>query len=151
RQGICPDGWTLPSDYDWNQLEKEIATYPGLYSTESDTITPAAWESKYEGATAWRPDEGNTNTTWWGRRMKSPTSGTGANGKSKTDGTGFNALLVGVFVSGKGAYFDTTAAIWSSSAGSATAAWRRSLVNGNSGVDRDTRTKDYLFGVRCKK
>jgi uncharacterized protein (TIGR02145 family) len=150
RQGICPDGWTLPSDYDWNQLEKEIATYPGLYSTENTTMDPA-WESKYEVLVDWRPNSG-TNTTWWGCRMKSPTkvNNTTSNGMSKTD-AGFNVLLVGYFDSGKGASFGTNTYIWSSSAGSATAAWRRPLYSGNSGAYRLTTNKYYLFSVRCKK
>ncbi|MDR1631438.1 MAG: fibrobacter succinogenes major paralogous domain-containing protein, partial [Dysgonamonadaceae bacterium] len=149
RQGICPDGWTLPSDYDWNQLEKEIAINPGKYSLESDTLNPA-WNVAYEGGTDWRP-EGNP-TNGWGRRMKSPTAISGAtNGVSKTDGTGFNALLVGYFSSGKGAYFGTYTFIWSSSASSATAAWRRFLANGDSGANRGTYAKYYMFSVRCKK
>ena len=32
-QGICPAGWHLPSDREWNQLEKEIYNSPQLYST----------------------------------------------------------------------------------------------------------------------
>jgi uncharacterized protein (TIGR02145 family) len=143
RQGICPDGWTLPSDYDWNQLEKAIATKPGLYSTERDTIVePAAWNSNHETITGWRPDGGNTKTSW-GRRMKSPT-----NGVSKTDGTGFNALLVGI---NNGLYFGSDTYFWSSSAGSATAAWRRNLHSGVSGTDRNISGKTSMFSVRCKK
>jgi uncharacterized protein (TIGR02145 family) len=151
RQGICPDGWTLPSDYDWNQLEKEIATYPGKYSLESDTLNPA-WKSEYEGQTGWRPNDG-VATTSWGRRMKSPTkvNGTTSNGVSKTDGTGFNALLVGYLASGEGAFFGTFTGIWSSSAGSATTAWRRDLFNGTSGAYRNTPSRYYLYSVRCKK
>jgi uncharacterized protein (TIGR02145 family) len=151
RQGICPEGWTLPNDYDWNQLEKEIATKPELYSTESNTLSPA-WDFNYEVAIGWRPGEGSPNAASWGRRMKSPTAVNGAtNGKSKTDGTGFNALLVGIFESGSSAYFGTSTYFWSSSAGSATAAWRRTLYSGNSGAYRGTANKYYLFSVRCKK
>jgi uncharacterized protein (TIGR02145 family) len=35
RQGICPIGWHLPSDYEWNQLEIEIATNQGNYSDQT--------------------------------------------------------------------------------------------------------------------
>ncbi|MDR1631634.1 MAG: fibrobacter succinogenes major paralogous domain-containing protein [Dysgonamonadaceae bacterium] len=152
RQGICPDGWTLPSDYDWNQLEKEIATKPELYSDESATMEPDAWNVTYEGSTEWRPATG-TNEKWWGRRMKSPTkvTSTATNGVSKIDSTGFNALLVGYLGSGNGADFGSYTNFWSSSAGSATAAWRRRLNGGSSGVYRDTTNKSYLYSVRCKK
>jgi uncharacterized protein (TIGR02145 family) len=42
HQGICPNGWHLPSDYEWNELEEKIAkSAAGVYSTEG-TVT---WES----------------------------------------------------------------------------------------------------------
>jgi uncharacterized protein (TIGR02145 family) len=158
RQGICPDGWTLPSDYDWNQLEREIATNQGKYA--DGEITSCTWDSSYENNTGWRPGEGNSSSKWWGRTMKSNTKVKNANGDnvatypngvSKTDGTGFNVLLVGARESGSGATFGSYAHFWSSSAGSATAAWRRYLDSGSSGVVRYTTTKGYLYSVRCKK
>ncbi|MDR1631269.1 MAG: fibrobacter succinogenes major paralogous domain-containing protein [Dysgonamonadaceae bacterium] len=157
RQGICPEGWTLPSDYDWNQLEREIATHPGKYSSEQ---TAYPWNSSYETYTGWRPGEGNSSLNWWGRTMKSNTKVINVNsdpvstvplGVSNENGTGFNALLVGIFESGSSANFGTGTNFWSSSAGSATAAWRRGLGSGYSGATRSTYGKDYLFSVRCKK
>ncbi|MDR1221731.1 MAG: fibrobacter succinogenes major paralogous domain-containing protein [Tannerella sp.] len=67
RQGICPEGWVLPSDYDWNQLEKEIATHPADYSSQIETIA-GGWKASYETITDWRPSSGN-NATYWGRQM----------------------------------------------------------------------------------
>jgi uncharacterized protein (TIGR02145 family) len=157
RQGICPEGWTLPNNYDWNQLEREIATHPGKYSSEQ---TAYPWDSSYETYTGWRPGEGNSGLNWWGRTMKSNTRvkiadglnvSTAPLGVSNENGTGFNALLVGYFVSGSSANFGTYTAFWSRSAGSATAAWYQSLYSGNSGAGRSTYGKDYLFSVRCKK
>jgi uncharacterized protein (TIGR02145 family) len=157
RQGICPDGWTLPSDYDWNQLEKEIATNPGKYSGEQNAYT---WNSAYENNTGWRPGEGSPSSNWWGRTMHSNTKVINAsenpvspdpNGKSKIDGTGFNALLVGNLESGSGAGFGLSTHFWSSNASSATAAWRRTLYSGNSGAACLTANKYSLFSVRCKK
>jgi uncharacterized protein (TIGR02145 family) len=150
RQGICPDGWVIPSDYDFNQLEKEIATHPELYSSQT---TPFAWDEMYEGITGWRPGEGNSIPEWWGRSMKSPTpvTTTVTNGVSNTDGTGFNALLVGSLDGGNASAYGTYTLFWSGSAGSATVAWRRSLLNSNSGALRNTYNKYYSFSVRCKK
>jgi uncharacterized protein (TIGR02145 family) len=131
-------------------LEKEIATNPGKYSIESDTLNPA-WKVAYEGGTDWRP-EGNP-TNGWGRRMKSPTpvTSTATNGFSKIDSTGFNALLVGNLESGNGTGFGSNTFFWSSSAGGTTVAWRRYLNSSSSGVVRSTHNKYYLFSVRCKK
>ncbi|MDR0683466.1 MAG: fibrobacter succinogenes major paralogous domain-containing protein, partial [Dysgonamonadaceae bacterium] len=150
RQGICPDGWVIPSDYDFNQLEEEIATNPSLYSTQT---TSFAWDEMYKGMTGWRPGEGNTVLTWWGRTMKSPTAVTTTvtNGVSKTDGMGFNALIVGALTGGNALYYGTNAYFWSSSTDSATVAWRRYLAASYSGATRTTNNKYYLFSVRCKK
>ncbi|MDR0680446.1 MAG: fibrobacter succinogenes major paralogous domain-containing protein [Dysgonamonadaceae bacterium] len=156
RQGICPDGWVIPSDYDWNRLEEEIATNPSLYSTET---TPFLWDEMYEGMTGWRPDEGNFTRPRWGRTMKSPTKVvshggatiTSTNGVSNTDGTGFNALLLGYLVNGIVTSYSTYTYLWSGSAGNATVAWRRSLRDSNSGVLHNTISKSYQLSVRCKK
>ncbi|MDR0680637.1 MAG: fibrobacter succinogenes major paralogous domain-containing protein, partial [Dysgonamonadaceae bacterium] len=151
RQGICPDGWVIPSDYDFNQLEEEIASHPDLYSSQT---TPFAWDEMYKGMTGWRPGEGNTVQTWWGRSMKSSTkkvNNTITNGVSKEDGTGFNALLVGYLDGGTANYYGTTTDFWSGSAGSTTVAWRRHLYYGYSSAHRATYNKYYLFSVRCKK
>ncbi|MDR0681730.1 MAG: fibrobacter succinogenes major paralogous domain-containing protein [Dysgonamonadaceae bacterium] len=151
RQGICPDGWVIPSDYDWNQLEKEIATHPELYSTQT---TPFTWDEKYENRSGFRPDadDGSNVTTWWGRTMKSPTpvNNTATYGVSNTDGTGFNALLVGL-IAGGGAYdYSTNAYFWSGSANSASVSWRRRLNNSASSASRDTYSKCCFFSVRCR-
>jgi uncharacterized protein (TIGR02145 family) len=151
RQGICPEGWVIPSDYDWNQLEKEIATNPSPYSSQK---TPLEWDPAYETQINYRPDVGNTITTWWGRQMKSSSirvSGADPNGSSNEDGTGFNALLVGLLDGGLARYYGTDTYFVSSSSSSAGAAWRRSVNSTNSGAYRNAISKYYSYSVRCKK
>jgi uncharacterized protein (TIGR02145 family) len=134
-------------------LEKEIATNPGKYSLESDTLNPA-WNVAYEGSANWRPS-GDLTLNGWGRRMKSPTKVTSTvaatNGASREDGTGFNALLVGDYEGGLSNSFGLRTHFWSSSANGATVAWRRYMLNSSSGVIRSALNKEYLFSVRCKK
>lgn len=36
RQGICPNGWHLPSDWEFNALENEISAKTSIYSTTPD-------------------------------------------------------------------------------------------------------------------
>jgi uncharacterized protein (TIGR02145 family) len=150
RQGICPDGWVIPSDYDFNQLEKEIASHPDLYSTQT---TPFTWNEMYESIADWRPGSGNNVTEWWGQTMKSPikVNNTTTYGVSKEDGTGFNTLIVGLLEGGYANLYGTHTYFWSGSASSATAAWRRYLYVNNSGVNRLAFNKYYLISVRCKK
>jgi uncharacterized protein (TIGR02145 family) len=150
RQGICPEGWVIPSDYDWNRLEEEIAAHPALYSTQE---TPHTWDAIYEGMPNWRPAEGSLQT-WWGRSMKSPTQvspSTATNGVSKEDGTGFNALVVGGIDIATALNYGKSMYFWSGSAGSALTAWRRTLNSSNSGAARSANNKYYSFSVRCKK
>ncbi|MDR0863766.1 MAG: fibrobacter succinogenes major paralogous domain-containing protein, partial [Candidatus Symbiothrix sp.] len=148
-QGICPSGWHLPSDYEWNQLEKEIATNPSPYA---DQTTPLAWNTSYESATGYRPGTGTTET-YWGRQMKSQTAVSGAtNGKSYTRANGgFDALLVGYMLSGSAYNYGTFTYFWSSSSSSGASAWSRYLYSSNSGAVRNYNSKSTLFSVRCKK
>jgi uncharacterized protein (TIGR02145 family) len=44
-RGVCPDGWHLPSDYEWVQLTNEIVANPDQYSY------PIAWGDAWTGAT----------------------------------------------------------------------------------------------------
>jgi uncharacterized protein (TIGR02145 family) len=152
RQGLCPAGWVIPSDWDFAKLEKEIASNPGAYSSQSTPLPNADTYDFYIGNDNWRPASG-TVLTYWGRQMKSNTkvSNTEPAGSSNTDGTGFSALLVGYLDGGSAYAYGTYSAFWSSSSGSSTAAWRRYLNSSSSGVDRLTRSKYLLFNVRCKK
>jgi uncharacterized protein (TIGR02145 family) len=150
RQGICPEGWVIPSDWDWSNLEKEIATNPGLYSSQNDPY-PNFASYNFHTSTGWRPDDG-TVVTSWGRQMKSPTAVNGVtNGSSSIDGSGFNALLVGYMYTGNPYSYGTATNFWSSSSGSSTVAWRRTLYSSYSGSHRNTANKYNLFSVRCKK
>jgi uncharacterized protein (TIGR02145 family) len=140
-QGICPDGWVIPNDYDWNQLEKVIAESAiGEYSTTA----PIAWNTSYSTAVGYRGTHGT--------KMKSPTKVIyTTDGTSKDDGTGFNALLVGYLDSGGANGYGSYTYFWSGSTNSDTAAWRRYLHYNGSGVDHYFYSKYYLFSVRCKK
>jgi uncharacterized protein (TIGR02145 family) len=141
----------LPSDYEWNQLEKEIATNPSPYA---DQTTPLAWDTSYESAIGYRPVSG-TAENYWGRQMKSQTTvnNNPTNGKSYPSANGgFDALLVGfIAMNGNIAYYGGETDFSSSSSNASGYAWCRILNNSNSGMDRRTTYKNYLLSVRCKK
>jgi uncharacterized protein (TIGR02145 family) len=142
-QGICPAGWHLPNDYEWNQLEEVIAkSAAGVYSTTEAT----AWESDYSTKIGYRGTHGEK------MRSKTKVNGQEANGTSNGfTANGFNALLVGNLDGGSAYSYGTYTDFWSSSADSDTAAWRRGLSYNNSGAYRAASNKYYLFSVRCKK
>jgi uncharacterized protein (TIGR02145 family) len=155
-QGICPKGWHLPSDREWNQLEKEIYTNPQLYSYYTDETgwNTASWQSSWEASVnQYRPSSSVAEAH--GKAMKEvcgvPSSYT-PNGRSKNLATGgFNVLLAGrgdlsAFAFGTEAHF------WSSSSYYSVAAWGRSLYDSNASVGRgNNNDRRVLYSVRCKK
>jgi uncharacterized protein (TIGR02145 family) len=154
HQGICPEGWHLPSDYEWSQLEKEIATNPGKYSSQT---TPYANANDYNYAETFvRPTFNSNDETDWGRQMKSTTTvnskPTGGTSKSRT-ANGFDALLVGF----KASEYGISTNFWTSShfltSESICQAWCRGLDNelSMSGVYRLVPKTTDMFSVRCKK
>ena len=127
-QGICPDGWHLPTDAEWMTLEEEV-----------ESSTSVNWNT-----TGWRGTDagGNlkeTGTTYW----LSPNTGA-------TNSSGFTALPGGYRVtdwsfndvSGNGLW-------WSSSPGDSSNPWFRSLYFGSAQVGRDVNFKSFGFSVRC--
>jgi uncharacterized protein (TIGR02145 family) len=144
RQGICPDGWHLPSDYEWNQLEQVIAeSTQGVHSSDAAiTWDVSATAIGYRGT--------------HGQKMKSRT--VVVNSSYDPDGTsnglaanGFDALLVGIMDSGSALGYGTYTAFWSSSSDNSTLAWRRNLGYDYTGVSRTSYYKDSMHSVRCKK
>jgi hypothetical protein len=143
RQGICPAGWHLPSDYEWILLEKEIATNPGSYSSYADSYAtkpgqynydPRSYDflnpGTYQSVTlSYRPVDvapATTNKAAWGNLMQlntQPTTTVGtdihanpngqASSKSASAG-GFAGLLVG-YTSNYWYDYGKLAYFWSSS------------------------------------
>jgi len=175
-QGICPPGWHLPSDREWNRLEKEIYTSSAKYSSiPSNSFNPSSWSPTWEyGVVApnpaygsWRPNDNSTGNGH-GTALKSPCvmfPGSVAgdpNGKSKSVSEGgFEAMLTGFAVKGKmgtysagteGSYGDS-ANFWTSSASAESIkAWRRTLVHDRIAVLRGEQAfKTWMMSVRCKK
>lgn len=158
-QGICPDGWHVPSDREWNELEKEIYENADKYSTYTNAEV-VGWNSSDPWLATWESDDANwrgSNTSvGHGFAMQHScflmnTSYSGGTSKLSEEG-GFSILLTGsVNTSSMGAY-GTSSFIWSSSGGSNdnigyTRQWNRGQVK----VSRDRTYRRNLHSVRCKK
>lgn len=170
-QGVCPDGWHVPTDYEWSQLEEEMALNPAKYSTVKD---PTPWnprlpgsppsitdDADYYAATFYRPRL--TATTGHSTAMMSPCPvafGPAVTGKSNlTTRGGFNILLVGshnlsAVNYGVGYNFWTSS---NSERGTDTpsdipiVAWSRAGGEGVAGMERMIWDTKLLMSVRCKK
>ncbi|NDV70129.1 fibrobacter succinogenes major paralogous domain-containing protein, partial [Dysgonomonas sp. 25] len=149
-QGICPDGWHLPSDWEWTQLEQEITTNTNLYSGTADiggTIAKGSSSAVYRGSHA--------------HAMKAPcpapTVATATNGTSNTISISFrpgmNIMFLGDAYGNAthnyGSYGDYQTA---SGNGTTDYNWhRRHSYNNETRVQRIAYNRSNLFPVRCKK
>ncbi|MFC2087278.1 LamG-like jellyroll fold domain-containing protein, partial [Bacteroidota bacterium] len=126
-QGICPDGWHIPSDEEWKQLEM----YLGMGQSDANQID--VWRGTNEG------DELKATDGWIG----------GGNGSNES---GFTALPGGLRNGGDGnfLYKGTNGYWWTSTEFSSIFPWRRILEYDESKIGRFKNVvKFYGHSVRC--
>jgi uncharacterized protein (TIGR02145 family) len=131
-RGLCPTGWHVPSDGEWNVLVKYL-------DPNADTVCGNCWQSPIAGgalkSTAMQPTPGGWN---------SPNTGA-------TNSSGFTALPGGFrdYVGGDFNLVALNGYWWSSSVSSASNAWVRDLNYYTSNVYRNYSSRTYGFSVRC--
>lgn len=127
-QGVCPDGWHLPADSEWKQLEMFLGMSQEEVDGEMWRGENEGGKMKYEGIQFWtNPNTGSTNES------------------------GFRALPAG-WRDGAG-YFKnlgTSARFWSSSK-RGDYAWVRQLDYNSSSIYRGTNGLYEGISVRCIK
>jgi uncharacterized protein (TIGR02145 family) len=131
-QGVCPDGWHLPSDQEWQELEIFI----GMTPEEADSIgfnrergEGFGGRLKEVGYLHWRnPNSDATNYTGFTAV---------AAGRRGPDG-GFRSL-------------SRSASFWTSTEFSPSNAWSRGLNYNNSYINRSNDGKGDGASVRCLK
>ncbi len=134
--GICPAGWHIPTEEEWQALEKHL----GL---KQDQIEDKGWRGKQSEGIKLKGYE--SDFLWMDYS------------KRGVNATGFSALPGGVLTPGgsfmgKGKYAD----FWSSTASDAETAWNRSLtwINlhpGRTKFYRGNSGKSWSFSLRCIK
>ena len=135
RRGICPVGWHLPSDAEWNTMEA--------------TVSGSDWQTSYETSTGYRGNHAGKlagGDNW----LSSTTSGApGDYGNADRNVSGFSAVPAGYCggssFNGAGYY----AYFWSSTQGGSHYAWYRSLRYDSADVRRNSDLKYRGFSVRC--
>jgi uncharacterized protein (TIGR02145 family) len=125
-QGVCPDGWHLPSDAEW----KEMEIYLGMLPSTADNTGLRGSEGgklKEAGETHWNsPNTGATNES------------------------GFTALPAGYrHSSGTFAAEGFSAFFWTAAQSDISQAWHRELYYDGGGVYRTGINMDYGYSVRC--
>ncbi|MDX9858603.1 MAG: FISUMP domain-containing protein [candidate division Zixibacteria bacterium] len=126
-RGIAPEGWHVPSDAEWKQLEM----YLGMSQADADSTgwrgTGEGGKLKEAGLAHWyNPNAGGHN------------------------GSGFTALAGG-FRFGTGFYVNMkqSGEFWTSTMADSNTAWLRYLSCSKSAVYRQSDEPQYGFSVRC--
>ena len=123
-KNICPTGYHVPTDSDWNKLVKFIHSGADTSSTSSTQSTTAGTKLKKNDA-LWLTNTG-------------------------TDDYGFFGLPGGYrYSNGSFLFIRTSAFFWSATEGGGSSAWFRSLYNEVGDVDRNYGNKSVGASVRC--
>jgi uncharacterized protein (TIGR02145 family) len=129
-QGICPEGWHVPTDSDWCTLENEVDAGTISCTSEGWRGIDAGGNLKETGLSHWsNPNSGATNSS------------------------GFTGLPAGYFnfsqneILGLGLYSQ----YWTSSVSSPDNPWMRGLHYSKTTIRRINQSKDYGLSLRCIK
>jgi len=130
-RGLCPTGWHVPSDGEWNILVKYL-------DPDADTVCINCVQSSTAGgalkSTATQPTLGGWN---------SPNAGA-------TNSSGFTALPGGLrYYFGDLSGMSNLGCWWSSSVSSGSNAWFRYLYFNDSNIYRFNYYRTFGFSVRC--
>lgn len=135
-QGICPSGWRVPSDAEWQALEVSVGMSAATAATSGSRGTTEGTKLK-------------ANSSLWNLWSS---SGSGIwNSGNGTDDYGFSVLPAGRRNNG-GAFNDlgNFALFWSSSEDDASSAWCRYFFNSDARVYRNLDNDGSVgFSLRC--
>ncbi|MDR1707823.1 MAG: fibrobacter succinogenes major paralogous domain-containing protein [Prevotella sp.] len=160
-RGVCPQGWHVPSDKEWNELEAYIYQHAEDFSSYTKEQREAynqsePWQESWStGALdTWRP--ALTTKDGQGKALKSPCKiiegADETNGLSlPTKKSGFGVVFAGYaannFVSHLGVY----AYFWSSSSRATANRITREINMDEAGVYRTHNSPILYYSVRCKR
>ena len=128
-QGICPNGWHVPSDAEWTQLTDYVSSQSQYVCGSNNTYIAKALAS----------------TTGWGSSITTCAVG---NDQSGNNTTGFSAVPAGVWYAG----FNNvgySATFWSSTQYNNSSAYFRYFSATHADVNSDITAKQYGCSVRC--
>ena len=131
-QGICPDGWHVPSSAEWDQLL-------GYVSSQSQSVCGSSISNAKALA---------SETGWNSWNSSTSTNCAVGNNPSANNATGFSARPAGIY-SGNYYHFGHLANFWSATQYNSGKAYGRSLQSDKANVIWGHTTKDDGYSVRC--
>ena len=130
-QGVCPDGWHLPSDQEWQEMEIFI----GMDPAEADSL---GFRERGEGLGGRLKEPGN-------KHWRNPN-------KDATNFAGFSAVAGGHrSINGSFRNLSRSANFWTSTEFNVSNSWTRGLNYNNSYIRRGYDTQGNGESVRCVK
>ena len=129
-QGICPQGWHVPSDAEWTQLTDYVSSKSQYVCDNNTTYIAKAL----------------ADTTGWATLTINCVVG---NTQSTNNATGFSALPAGYFNGLFYIFFGDRAFYWTATQLNISNAYYRSLDYTDATVNRNYYTKHNGFSVRC--
>ena len=123
-QGICPEAWHLPTDFEWKILE---GTVDSQYPVGDPIWNQTGWRGWDAGFNLKSIDDWNY-------------------GGNVSDAFGFTAIPGGAYWQGSFYYLGSEGYWWSS-----TLAWRRRMSSGFGYINRYNESVVFGFSVRCLK
>ena len=129
-QGVCPNGWHVPSDAEWDELENYVSSQSHNLCNGDNNYVAKALAAK----TGWVSNSGTCAV---------------GNVQVNNNATGFSALPAGHNYSGSYTNYGTVATFWSSTEAGSSNSFDRSLDYSNAVVTRSNHQKGYGFSVRC--
>lgn len=127
-QGVCPDGWHLPSNSEWKQLEMFL----GMSKEEADYFFG------YRGS-----DEGG--------KLKDPMGNWNDPNVGATNESGFTAISVGLNYGTTWVIMGSSARYWSATEYLSNQAFSRHLTNEKAQVSLSASPMNWGISVRCVK
>jgi uncharacterized protein (TIGR02145 family) len=143
-RGICPSGWHIPSDAEYNKLEKTILGVIASPNAQyACNLTGTGWQRCADNSGT---DTGGTYGV--GKSLKPVGAGSGVG--AGNDLVGFNGKLTGLRYTDSN-YYDIGAQLylWSSTPNGASNAYRRYIYAPNSTIYRDGYPRGFGLSVRC--
>lgn len=167
-QGICPDGWHVPSDKDWNLLEKEIYNNAEKYADYSpNSFDPSTWQTEWDWTYDLRGSSENSKKGHSYAMINVCSAGGVDNSFGKSfpaEYGGFNAYITGYFFAlPTGNHYQPGMCVFASASnmgtdtGTTAAVYVRMIFNpfmtylDNTKVDRYAINHSAMVAVRCKQ
>ncbi|PCJ81544.1 MAG: hypothetical protein COA49_05490 [Bacteroidetes bacterium] len=124
--GICPSGWHIPTDLEWQTLEIAL----GMSPTEAVSSSTGGYRGTDQG------DQMRATSGWTYNGFNTNSSGfTGLPGGYVFPGSFYFGLAYGYW--------------WSSTSSGTTSSWHRKLYFGSHGVNRFTSDSSFGYSARC--